>query len=487
MMTTATLRTSSSSDLSELAALVLLLQLACVQHRYRNIAVIDIGKTNIKVVLVDLLAMREIAARRAANRVRMDGPYPHFDDRAIWDFIQQSLRELRGEGRIDAITVTAHGASGALLKGDGELALPILDYEFGGPDALAVEYDAIRPPFAETGSPRMPGGLNFGAQLFWQQTMFPREFADAASIVTLPQYWTQRLSGVVSCDLSSIGAHTDLWNPSDGAFSSLVDRLGWRRLIAPVHKASDTIGTLKQELAESLGLAPGTPVHCGIHDSNAALLPHLLARAAPFSVVSTGTWVICMAIGGAPVVLDPTRDTLLTVNALGAPVPTAHYMGGREYASLALEMSEDWTEADVASVVEVQRLLLPTLHPEAGPYIGRRAEWLRCEGLTPQQRCVVVSFYVALMTAVSLELIGASGDTIVEGPFAANILFLGMLAAATGRDVIANESSFGTSIGAALSVTMSAAVLPEGKRVAAERQEWVRYAKAWREAVRRRG
>ena len=43
---------------------------------------------------------------------------------------------------------------------------------------------------------------------------------------------------------------------------------------------------------------PGTPVLTGIHDSNASLLPHLIDRKPPFAVVSTGTWVIAMAIGG---------------------------------------------------------------------------------------------------------------------------------------------------------------------------------------------
>ena len=55
-----------------------------------------------------------------------------------------------------------HGATVALVDHDG-LVLPVLDYEFSGPDALAADYDRLRPDFAVTGSPRMPGGLNIGA------------------------------------------------------------------------------------------------------------------------------------------------------------------------------------------------------------------------------------------------------------------------------------------------------------------------------------
>ena len=76
------------------------------------------------------------------------------------------------------------------------------------------------------------------------------------------------------------------------------------------------------------------PVFCGIHDSNASLLPHVLTRPAPFSVVSTGTWVVIMAIGARKVALDEARDTLINVNALGDPVPSARFMGGRAFAML---------------------------------------------------------------------------------------------------------------------------------------------------------
>ncbi len=55
-----------------------------------------------------------------------------------------------------------------------------------------------------------------------------------------------------------------------------------------------------------------------------------------------------------------------------------------------------------------------------------------------------------MMTDTSLNLIGAAGPTIVEGPFARNREFVGMLAVATGREVLTSPAATGTSIGAAL-------------------------------------
>lgn len=98
----------------------------------RHVAVIDIGKTNAKLALVDLGGLREIDVRRRPNTVRAEPPYPHYDTEGLWAFIVGALAEMQDAYGIDAITVTTHGASAALLDGEGRLAAPVLDYEHDG-------------------------------------------------------------------------------------------------------------------------------------------------------------------------------------------------------------------------------------------------------------------------------------------------------------------------------------------------------------------
>lgn len=452
----------------------------------RHVAVIDIGKTNAKVALVDLESLSEIAVRRVPNAVQRDGPYPHFDTDRLWAFILESLGALNRAQRIEAISITAHGATGALLDAEGRLALPILDYEHDGPDSLAVDYDAVRPPFAGTGTPRLPAGLNLGAQLFWQARAFPQTFARVATILTYPQYWAFRLTGVRANEVTSLGCHTDLWDVRKGNFSSLVDAMAWRRLMAPVRRAGDRLGPILPEIAAATGLAVETQVLCGIHDSNASLLPHLVERPQPFSVVSTGTWVISMAVGGGQVALDPARDTLVNVNAFGQLVPSARFMGGREFETLVGQNKSQPTGAEIRAVLEQSVMLLPSVRHGSGPFPSREAAWVGGEP-AGGARYAAASFYLAMMTATCLDLIGADGPSIVEGPFATNRLFVAMLAAATGRPVIAAGSTTGTSIGAALLAAGEGASL----RLAADEvtikspgPEWEAYARRWCDAVR---
>jgi sugar (pentulose or hexulose) kinase len=450
----------------------------------RHVAVIDIGKTNAKIALVDLEHMREVAVRTRPNAVLRDGPYPHYDIERLWSFVLDSLAAVNREQPVEAVAVTTHGATAVLLDGQGSPALPVLDYEYAGPDMLAAEYDAVRPPFEETGSPRLPNGLNVGAQIFWQMKTFPDEFAQTASIVMYAQYWSWRLSGVLANEVTSLGCHTDLWSPSARDYSSLVDRQHWRKLMAPVRRASDSLGSILPEISAKTGLAGSTPVYCGIHDSNASLLPHLFSRKPPFAVVSTGTWVVSMAVGGRVVSLDLARDTLINVNALGDPVPSARFMGGREFETIMSGREAQWDEADQESVLGNSVMLLPAVQQGSGPFAALKSKWIPAEPANDGQRAIAASFYLALTTATCLDLIGADGPTIVEGPFARNSAFVRMLAAGTGRPVVADSAgSTGTSVGAALLVSATPPIVRPSASLPPDEDGWKRYANAWKSAV----
>jgi len=364
----------------------------------RQIAVLDVGKTNVKVAVVDRPGRREIAVETTPNIVRRDGPYPHYDVAHLWAFFEDAITRLARVHAIDGISITAHGASIVLL-GDDELALPVLDYEYDGPYALTSEYNALRPDFAETQSPRLPGGLTVGAQIHWLEHSFPDGFARTRFILTYPQYWAWRLTGIATNEVTSLGCHTDLWQPAARTWSSLVEKTGWGRLMAPVHDATVPLGPLKQALARRWGLADDMPVACGIHDSNASLLPHLLDHTPPFTVVSTGTWAISFAVGATAQRLDPDRDTLANVNVFGDPVPSARFMGGREFELMTEDAPVPIDASAIDRVLEQGIMVLPAVLPESGPFQGRTARWSHDPStLSPALRTAAAGLYLACMT-----------------------------------------------------------------------------------------
>jgi sugar (pentulose or hexulose) kinase len=412
-------------------------------------AVIDIGKTNLKLVVLDEDG-RELFLRKSPNAPLPGPPYLHHDVERTWSFVTAALAEAARAIPVRRIVTTTHGATGVLIDDDG-LVLPAMDYEDPAPEKDDPGYASVRPAFDEALSPLLPFGLNFGRQLFWQSHRHPDAFARARHILTYPQYWSWRLSGVAVSEATSLGTHTDLWRPREGRWSSMVERLGWERLLPPLRPASAVLGPVKPGLASELGLDPVTEIISGIHDSNASLVPYLATRAQPFTVVSTGTWTIIFAVGSPVEGLDETMDTLANVDANGNPVATARFMGGREFETLAGKDAPSARLEDLAALVAAGRMTLPSFSPQGGPFAASEGRHVGPPPVTPAERSAAASLYLALMVEFCMEAAGCRGDVILEGPFARNAALLGALAALLpDRAVLASPDATGTSMGAGM-------------------------------------
>lgn len=210
------------------------------------------------------------------------------------------------------------------------------------------------------------------------------------------------------------------------------------------------MGSVKPEVAGLTGLDPDTGVLCGVHDFNASLLPHLASRKPPFTIVSTGTWVILMAVGLGVGDLNEADDMLANVDVEGRPIACGKFMGGREYGEIVGAAKGDTDAAALTRVIASGAMALPCFAPQGGPFASRKGE-IRGE-VAPADRPALATLYVALMSDLMLTRLGAdSGDLIVEGSFAANSAFCEMLATLRpAQRVLTGGDAAGTARGAAL-------------------------------------
>jgi sugar (pentulose or hexulose) kinase len=371
------------------------------------IAVVDIGKTRSK------LSLWAPDGRRLAERDYLNVPPAadpaQLDLAGVEAWLKRALAELAQAAELTAIVPVGHGAAAVLMDGDRPLAA--LDYEAEPPAHVAAAYERERDPFEATLSPRLAGGLNLGAQLFWLEQLYPDVWPRDGQLLLWPQYWAWVLCGERASEVTSLGCHSDLWRPIERRFSDLAQRRGWAARLGPLRHAADVLGPVRPALAAELGLPPTCVVHCGLHDSNAALhaargLPELAGG--PFAVVSTGTWVIAMAVGGAgPAAYDPAEDMLANVDVDGRLVPTARFMGGRDY--------EAW--------------MGEALGEPGNPALLFRAESaLDFTRLPPPMRAARAALELARRTDRALGLIAAEGPILIEGRFAADDAFAAALA-----------------------------------------------------------
>ncbi|HLG89571.1 MAG TPA: carbohydrate kinase [Alphaproteobacteria bacterium] len=399
--------------------------------------VLDVGKTLAKLTLWDQ-AGALVERRTRPNESARAADYIALDTDGIEAWLAQTLSDFARMGPVGAIVPVGHGAAAAIIR-DGKLVCPPVDYESSLGDRAV--YERGRDPFAATGSPSLPNGLNLGAQLDWLESRDPMLLSDGATILPWPQYWAWRLSGVPAAEVSSLGCHTDLWLPGKAQPSALAYARGWADRLAPLRRAGEVLGPITSGWVRRTGLGADVQIYCGLHDSNAALLaargfPEIANREA--TILSTGTWFVAMRSPDGMAALDfaalpEDRDCLVNVDVEGRPIPSARFMGGREIEILArteLGRSEGglssgpYREAKVA--IEQGAMVLPTLAYGVGPFPRSRGKY---EG--PDGKGIIdaaASLYLALVADVSLELIGTRERILVEGRFASDAIFTGALA-----------------------------------------------------------
>ena len=414
------------------------------------IAILDVGKTNAKVTLV--AEGRVMEQRRQHNESNPAPPYLHLANDRIWDWSLDQLTDLARHANITDLVPVAHGASVAVID-DAGLVLPMLDYEQEIAD-FDDEYERLARDFAETASPRLPCGHNPGRQLFWLQRKFPDAFARAKAIVGYAQYWAFMLSGVAASELTALGCHSDLWRPRARDFSSLVDRTGWRALMPQLRAAGDVLGPIRPGLAARTGLSPYCRVRCGIHDSNATFLRWRARLPEPFTVASTGTWIILLVAGGNLPAAGEHLDCLGNVDALGNLVASARFMGGRELERIIGNRTASQEPADrkLAQLLAGPCYALPAFSDQGGPFAGKAGCIVNEHGkdATPHDAATLAALYCALMTDLLLDVLSARGSIIVDGPFATNDVYIAALAALRPESpVLPSAETQGTSLGAA--------------------------------------
>jgi sugar (pentulose or hexulose) kinase len=398
--------------------------------------VIDLGKTLSKVSLWDC-GGRMVDRVVRPNAPVMDGEIKRLDIEGIGNWLIEALSGFSAHG-VDTIVPVGHGA-GVVAIGENGPAFAPLDYEQALPDDVLAAYRRERDPFALTGSPALPDGLNFGAQLFWTDGLHPA--SRSATLVPWAQYWAWFLTGYAVSEVTSLGCHSDLWCPERADFAPMARRLGWADRFAPVVRAADNVGRLKPELAAQTGLSAEVRVLAGLHDSNAALLaargfPEIAGNEA--TVLSTGTWFIAMRLATQTVdtaALPEARDCLVNVDAYGNPVPSARFMGGREIESIIgidtrrvdIKPDQGALLSAVPDVLASGAMLLPTLAPGCGPFPSGRGEWI-AEPADWYAKRAAACLYAALVANASFDLIGTQERILVEGRFAEAEVFVRALA-----------------------------------------------------------
>jgi sugar (pentulose or hexulose) kinase len=294
-------------------------------------------------------------------------------------------------------------------------------------------------------------------------------------------------------EISSLSCQSQIMAVLDNRFSSLARMRGWDRLFPPMVKAWETAGALEPRFRGESFRGEGKLL-AGVHDSNANYLRYLAAGLTSFTLLSSGTWIIGFNNSTSLASLPKEQDTASNTDVFGRPVASCRFYGGRELE--VLSQGAPVESADIAAVSRLVRrgtMALPSFTDSGGPVpnSGGRGRLEGPSPETPGERASLAALYCALMVNESLQAIDSRNDVIIDGPFAHNRVFVGLLAllrlsyVSADRRVLVCEIKEGTTAGAACLALMPDGRLPRLPLTLQEvapfaLPELAAYAAAWR-------
>lgn len=254
------------------------------------IAIIDIGKTNKKVLLFDESFQLVYENSTRFDEVLDEDGFPCDDIESIENWIQSEIKRIQKEGTylIKAINFSTHGASIVFLGEDGKRLTPLYNYlKPLDVDLYSDLFDAYggKDEFSrKTASPAY-GMLNTGLQIIRVQQEKPEVWNKVAAVLHYPQYLSYLFTHQITADYTSIGAHTGTWDFDTMKYH---DWLSDKNIKLPI----PTNG--KDALSSSVN-SQMIAVGSGLHDSSSSIIPLLKEHNdREFVLLSTGTWIIAM-------------------------------------------------------------------------------------------------------------------------------------------------------------------------------------------------
>lgn len=460
-----------------------------------TIAVLDVGKTNKKVLIYDLQFNVLESSKESFPEIEKDGLQLEQPD-AVFDWLCETLSQFSEKYAIKAMSVTTHGATIVCVDEAGKLTAPPLSYtnttEPGFADEFYGEF-GTRDELQETTATAEVGDLiNAGKMVYFIKKKFPAEFEATKWILSYPQYFGFRLTGNAGAEPTMLGCHSYLFDPHKHTYSDVAVKLGAaEKLPVSVNNSWENLGKISADIAAKTGVDPECVVTYGVHDSNASLIPYLISDSKKFILDSTGTWCVAMRPSAK---VEFTKDEIgklvfYNMDIFKNPVKTSIFMGGLEYETYMNILTEKFPDKELAdfnadlyqSVIDsCCEFVLPSvtkgtgIFPQSKPRVVDGDKVVGLEDLKAgkdspafmedfDRTCAVLILSLVIQTAKAFEYADMEeGDTIfVEGGFRHNQPYLALLKTLyPASRVCTTEIKEATALGSAI----CGLALLEGKR-----------------------
>lgn len=252
-------------------------------------AIFDRGKTNKKKFLFGK-NLKEVYQEYIQFPQLIDDDGFECDDlQAIEQWMLMTYKRVIDNEKFEVRAIN-FSANGATMVHFDELLKPVTSlYNYTMPypasilELVTKKYGELQTWSLRTASP-VSGMLNAGLQLFWLKYKKIGLFKKIRYSLFLPQYFSFLFSNKLVSEYTSIGCHTGMWDLELRNFHYWMCQEGITQLQPSIAAGNDFLNI------PGISIKIGT----GIHESLAALVPYVNNNSEPFTLLSTGTWSICL-------------------------------------------------------------------------------------------------------------------------------------------------------------------------------------------------
>lgn len=424
-------------------------------ERIPVVAVLDIGKTNKKILLFDKQYRVVYEHTERMEESADEDGFPCEDLDALTSSVKNMVSALieRQEFQIEALNFTTYGASFVYIDKNAEPLTPLYNYLKPYPSELQnqlyAEHGGEDVFVRETSSPAL-GSLNSGLQVLRLQAEQPDLFNKVAYALHLPQYISGLFTGLKVTDITSVGCHTQLWDFTRGSYHRWVASTGISHVFAPMQASDHAVQVIIHGQEIWIGI--------GLHDSSSALIPYLVSFTEPFILISTGTWSISLNPFDQVTLTDDelAQDCLCYLQYTGKPVKAARYFLGPAHEAGVNRIAAHFAlPTDFFTSMKFDESLYQVCLKKYKDHAYANFEEVDLMEIgSPDLSYYVLMHYLMQAQAQSTRLLlkhGAVSKILVDGGFSRNGIFMQMLAESFAeQDVFASEVPQATAMGAAL-------------------------------------
>jgi D-xylulose kinase len=276
-----------------------------------TILAFDLGTTALKCALHDLHGSVLAKAAVEYELITPDADSVEMEVETYWKAFKSALgKVLKDSGvnpaNIRALGVSAQGETLILADKDGNPLRPAIVWL---DNRAQQEANSLADKFGHQHAYEITGQVKLvptwpASKILWIKNHEPQIFKKTARFLLLEDYFLHRLTGEYVCE-GSLVTSTCYWNfRTHNWWPEMLDELGISSSQLPeIRESGETVGKLRKDIVEELGLDPGTLVCTGALDQACGAIGVGNIQPGIFSENTGAALAICASVKQAT--LDP--------------------------------------------------------------------------------------------------------------------------------------------------------------------------------------